>query len=152
MFYSWGESAGAISVALHLVTNGGNNEGLFRGAFMVRSTRDFQWYIKPTVQESGSVVPTVDISQGQPFYDAIVELTGCSASEDTLACLRIVPFQTFLDAVNQTPNIFSFMSLELAYQPRTDGIFLTDNAQTLLAKGQFAKVPLVNGDCDDEGT
>jgi Carboxylesterase family len=31
---SWGESAGAISVALHMVTNSGNPDGLFRAAFM----------------------------------------------------------------------------------------------------------------------
>lgn len=33
---SQGESAGAMSAALHMVTNGGNTEGLFRAAFMVR--------------------------------------------------------------------------------------------------------------------
>lgn len=33
--FSQGESAGAISVALHMVTNGGNTEGLFHSAFMV---------------------------------------------------------------------------------------------------------------------
>lgn len=32
--YSWGESAGAMSVGLHMVANGGNTEGLFHGAFM----------------------------------------------------------------------------------------------------------------------
>jgi len=32
----WGESAGAMSVGMHLVHNGGNQEGLFRAAFMVR--------------------------------------------------------------------------------------------------------------------
>ena len=31
---SWGESAGSISTALHMVANNGDNEGLFRGAFM----------------------------------------------------------------------------------------------------------------------
>lgn len=34
VFGSWGESAGAISVALHMVSNGGNTEGLFRAGFM----------------------------------------------------------------------------------------------------------------------
>lgn len=33
-FCSWGESAGAISVALQMLANGGNTEGLFRGGFM----------------------------------------------------------------------------------------------------------------------
>lgn len=32
----WGESAGAISAALQMTTNGGDTEGLFRAAFMVR--------------------------------------------------------------------------------------------------------------------
>jgi hypothetical protein len=31
---SWGESAGAVSVGLHIVTNGGDTEGLFRAGFM----------------------------------------------------------------------------------------------------------------------
>ena len=38
-FSSWGQSAGAISVALHMITNGGDTEGLFRGAFMVRASQ-----------------------------------------------------------------------------------------------------------------
>ena len=32
---SWGESAGAVSVGTHLVVNGGDPAGLFRGAIMV---------------------------------------------------------------------------------------------------------------------
>ncbi|EED83923.1 hypothetical carboxylesterase, partial [Postia placenta Mad-698-R] len=34
----WGESAGAMSVGLHMVWNDGNTNGLFRGGFMVRPT------------------------------------------------------------------------------------------------------------------
>ena len=33
--YSWGESAGALSIGLHLVMNDGNSEGHFQGAFML---------------------------------------------------------------------------------------------------------------------
>lgn len=32
--YSWSESAGAISVALQMLTNGGDTEGLFRAGYM----------------------------------------------------------------------------------------------------------------------
>jgi acetylcholinesterase len=95
--------------------------------------------MKPT-KESGSVLPTQDLSAGQPYYDFIVNQTGCARSSDTLACLRTVPFQDLLDAVNLTPNIFGFMSVQLAYEPRTDGVFLKENAQALLSSGQFAKV------------
>jgi acetylcholinesterase len=95
--------------------------------------------MNPT-KESGSVLATRDLSAGQPFYDFIVNQTGCAKSFDTLACLRTVPFQKLLDAVNQTPSINGFMSLQLAYQPRTDGVFIKENAQALLSSGRFAKV------------
>jgi hypothetical protein len=32
------------------------------------------------------------------------------------------------------------MSLRLAFGPWTDGVFLTENAQDLLAKGKYTKV------------
>ena len=88
---SWGESAGAISVALQMLTNGGNTEGLFRGAFM----------------QSGSPVPVGDISHGQNDYNAIVQATGGSSAADTLQCLREVPYATLKKAVDSTPGIFS---------------------------------------------
>ncbi|KAG5654307.1 hypothetical protein H0H81_004726 [Sphagnurus paluster] len=103
----WGESAGAISVGLHMVANNGNAEGLFRGGFM----------------QSGSPIPVGDITNGQKYYDALVSQTGCSGS-----------------------------SLNLAWIPRADGIFLTDTPQKLVQQGKVANIPFVTGDCDDEGT
>ena len=92
---SWGESAGAISVAMHMVANGGNAEGLFRAAFM----------------ESGSALPVGDITDGQPHYDALVQQTGCAGSSDTLQCLRELPFDTFKAAMDMSPGIFDFQVL-----------------------------------------
>jgi len=132
----WGDSAGAISAALHMLTNGGNPDGLFRAAFM----------------QSGSPIPVGDITNGQVYYDALVDETGCSSASDTLQCLREVPYETLLAAVNQSPGIFSFQSLVLAWMPRVDGVFLTDDPQYLVQQGSVADVPFVTGDCDDEGT
>ncbi|KDQ62130.1 hypothetical protein JAAARDRAFT_203342 [Jaapia argillacea MUCL 33604] len=132
----WGESAGAISVALQMLTNGGNAEGLFRAAFM----------------ESGSPIPVGDISHGQPYYDALVSETGCSGASDTLQCLRQVPYAQLMAAVDQSPGIFSYQSLVLAWVPRVDGVFLTDTPQNLVLQGSVANVSIVSGDCDDEGT
>ena len=88
-----------------MVTNNGNTEGLFRGGVMVSSSGSccslyLLTTLKPT-KESGSVFPTQDLSAGQPYYDSIVNQTGCARSSDTLACLRTVPFQDLFDAVNQ---------------------------------------------------
>ncbi|CAL1698298.1 unnamed protein product [Somion occarium] len=132
----WGESAGAISVALQMVTNGGDTEGLFHGAFM----------------QSGSPIPVGDITDGQNFYDALVSETGCAGSSDTLQCLREAPFDTLKAAVDDSPGIFSFQSLALTWLPRADGNFLADLPQQLVLKGSVADIPFVTGDCDDEGT
>ncbi|KAF8194385.1 alpha beta-hydrolase [Mycena galopus ATCC 62051] len=132
----WGESAGAISVSLQMLANGGDTEGLYRAAFM----------------ESGSPIPVGHIENGQKYYDQIVAQTGCSGASDTLECLRTVPFATLLAAQNETPFIFSYQSLILAWLPRVDGIFLSDDPQRLVQEGKVANVPFVTGDCDDEGT
>ncbi|KAI0039748.1 sterol esterase [Auriscalpium vulgare] len=132
----WGESAGALSVGLHLVIDHGNPGGLFRGAIM----------------ESGGPYTLRDVSAAQPYYDQLVEETGCSKSKDTLTCLREAPYNTLLAAINNTPSVFNFTSLNLAWQPRIDGSLFTENPQKSVALGQYARVPLLAGDCDDEGT
>jgi hypothetical protein len=43
-------------------------------------------------------------------------------------------------------------SLALAWLPRIDGAFLVDSPQKLVQQGIVARIPLVSGDCDDEGT
>ena len=45
----WGESAGAISVAMQMLVNGGNTEGLFRAGFM----------------QSGATIPVGGMENGQ---------------------------------------------------------------------------------------
>ena len=75
-----------------MVANGGNTEGLFRGAFM----------------ESGAVIPVGDVTLGQQAYDDIVQETGCAGAADTLECLRQVPFPTLQEAMNNSPGFFSF--------------------------------------------
>ncbi|KAF8260208.1 Alpha/Beta hydrolase protein [Lactarius quietus] len=88
----WGESAGSISVSLHMLVNGGDTEGLFHAAFM----------------ESGSPLPVGDITHGQQYYNDIVELTGCSGSSDTLACLRAAPYDKLKTTMDSTPSLFSY--------------------------------------------
>ncbi|KAJ7710612.1 carotenoid ester lipase precursor [Mycena rosella] len=132
----WGESAGAISVSLQMLANGGDTEGLFRAGYM----------------QSGSPVPVGPIENGQKDYDTLVQQTGCSNASDTLACLRTVPYETLKAAQDSSPFFLSYQSLVLAWLPREDGVFLTDNPQRLVQQGKVAAVPFVSGDCDDEGT
>ena len=75
-----------------MIANGGNTEGLFRGAFM----------------ESGAVTPVGDVTLGQPYYDELVRETGCSGAQDTLECLRQAPFATLKEAIDRSPGFLSY--------------------------------------------
>ncbi|KAJ7449508.1 carotenoid ester lipase precursor [Mycena latifolia] len=132
----WGESAGAVSVALQMLANSCDNEGLFRAAFM----------------QSGGPVPVGPLEHGQKYYDAIVQQTGCADAADTLACLRTVPYAKLTAAQDATPSIWGHQSLAGAWFPREDGVFLTDIPLRLVQQGRVANVPFVAGSVDDEGT
>ena len=162
---SWGESAGAVSVAMHMLANDGDTEGLFCAAFM----------------QSGSPVPVGPLENGQictcswactvimhadpaAVYDQIVQQVGCAGSADTLECLRTVPFDSLKAAQDATPFIFSFevgnspvhmfcstsyllimQSLRLTWLPRADGTFVSDNPQRLVQQGKVANIPFISG-------
>ncbi|KAI9436916.1 carotenoid ester lipase precursor [Lactarius indigo] len=132
----WGESAGAMSVAFHMLTNNGNAEGLFRGGIM----------------QSGAPIPVGDIENGQGYYDFMVEKTGCTRASDTLDCLRKVPYTTFKKAMDDSPSAFAYQGMVLAWLPRVDGVFLTEHPQHSVLRGNVANVPMITGNCDDEGT
>ncbi|KAH9024966.1 carotenoid ester lipase precursor [Lactarius hengduanensis] len=142
----WGESAGAISVALHMLVNNGDQAGLFRGAIM----------------QSGGPIPVGDIehASGQDVYDTFVKNAACDNSPDTLECLRGIPYPRFKYAMDLSPNFFAYQGLALAWLPRVDGVFLTEPPQHAVLRGHVANVPMIagmplpalTGNCDDEGS
>ena len=102
--------------------------------------------------------------QGQVYYDFVVQQVGCSTATDTLDCLRKVSYDVLSAAFAATPDFFSyrvrsmllswqpttadthfFKSVVLEYLPRVDGVFLTDNPQQLVLRGEVANVPFVAG-------
>lgn len=84
---SWGQSAGAMSVAAHMLGNGGKHDDLFRGAFM----------------HSGSLIPIGDMHGAQVFYDNLVKDADCAGAHDTLQCLRHLPFDRLKAAIDKSP-------------------------------------------------
>jgi acetylcholinesterase len=90
---SWGESAGAISVALQMVTNKGQQGNLFRGAFM----------------NSGSPIPVgpIDSAKSQAVFDFVSDTVGCRDEDKTLACMRLVPYSALKAAIDLTPGFVS---------------------------------------------
>ncbi|KAK4892938.1 hypothetical protein LTR27_008666 [Elasticomyces elasticus] len=140
----WGESAGSISAFDHTVINGGdhtyNGKARFRGAIM----------------DSGSVVATNDVttSKAQVIYDNVVAGAGCSSSTDTLTCLRQADYTTLLNAMKSAPGLLGYRAVDLAYLPRPDAgdNFYSRSPELSIDDGAFAKVPIIIGDQQDEGT
>ncbi|KAJ7719698.1 carotenoid ester lipase precursor [Mycena maculata] len=132
-----GPSAGAISVGILLLTNNRfEQSSLFRGAFML----------------SGSPTTSGSLADGQPDYDGLVEANNCTQANDTLECLRRVPFEDFMATVNHTTNLNSYSSLNNIWRPRVDGDVVLQNPLISVMKGLYAKLPIMTGDSDDEGT
>jgi len=109
---------------------------------------------RAAIMNSGSVVPAdpVDCPKGQAVYDTVVAAAGCSSANDTLECLRGVPYETLLNATNSVSSLLSYTSVALNYLPRPDGTVLTESPEVLVAAGKYAPVPFIIGDQEDEGT
>lgn len=134
----WGQSAGSLSITTHLATHPDRADTPFRGAIMHSIF-------------SSPVVPT-DHSKHQAFYDSIVDQTGCSGQNSTLDCLRKVPFDKYMNAVNQLPSLFSDHGLNLTFGISVDGYLLNKTLKAAFRDREFSDVPLMLGSTDDEGT
>jgi acetylcholinesterase len=130
----WGESAGARSLGMQLIAYDGQSQGLFNGAIL----------------QSGSPIAKFNNAAGwQPYFDALVQKTGCSDAADRLACLRELPWQTLSDIFSgKTPLSVAAPTLSAVI----DGDFMTAQGTDLLKQGKFMHVPLLTGNNFDEGT
>lgn len=123
----WGESAGAYSVGDHIAAYNGDNKGLFRAAIL----------------ESGSAVgaPLNGTDWYQHMYDNLADSVGCADAENTLQCLRDVPYETIAP--------YGYQGLEWFHV--IDGSFIPRYGQQSLREGKFVKIPLILGTNTDEG-
>lgn len=133
-----GASAGAGSVALHLVAYGGRNDSLFSAAIAESIFFPAQPY-----------VPQLEYQ-----FDRLTNATGCSKAVDQLACLRNLDTAT-LQAQN-VPSPFpgrTASPVPLFYwTPCIDGDFLEDLPYNLIAQEKFVRVPLLFGNDNNEGS
>ena len=141
-----------------MVHNGGYNHGLFRGVIMVGPSDLLSFNLSTFVeQQSGYTSPITSISKGkhQGFYDYLLEQTNCSSGHNwhtRLDCLRHADYNVLKAAIDSTPSLFSDRGLNLTWGPSFGGGFLTESLKTSIRKGRYAKVPILAGDVDDEGT
>jgi acetylcholinesterase len=128
-----------------MVTAKGEQGDLFRGAWM-NSGAPIPGICPPSVAISSqtNAMPfqlVGNIANNQQFFDAVSTSVGCTQSNTTLQmdCMREVPYNVLKSAINQTPGIFAYSSLNIAYLPLVDGNFLTQNPQELVALGEYSK-------------
>jgi len=115
-----GESAGALSVLLHLVSDG--SRGLFHQAI---------------VQSGSFALKQQSLAAGETFGQTFATSVDCP--NQTAECLRQVPFATL---VNKFPGA--------AIPGIVDGKVLKESFEAALAAGRFARVPILNGTNHDE--
>eukprot|EP00040_Diaphanoeca_grandis_P022620 m.121955 g.121955 ORF g.121955 m.121955 type:complete len:591 (+) comp28892_c0_seq1:164-1936(+) len=145
----WGESAGAMSVAVHLVSPA--SKGLFQRAIMESNVAAFR-YSKAEDQK---------LSFGAKF----ASLTGCG-SISNLTCLQSIDSQVAMDAGEKASGAAAEGLIDrilegghaedafaMQWSPVVDatGDDLPGLPLTLVAEGKFARVPVLLGTNQDEG-
>ncbi|KAF2729952.1 alpha/beta-hydrolase [Polyplosphaeria fusca] len=130
----FGESAGALSVGMHLTAYGGRDDKLFRGA----------------VCQSGNPINYGSFNYSTADFANASSQLGCSgqsSSQETLDCLRAIPAETLNTWINSTA-VASFFR----WKPIIDHDFIQGKTSVQLEKGEFVHVPLIDGANSDEGT
>lgn len=137
----WGESAGAQSVAYHLIAYGGRNDDLFRGAIMQSGSCLQRWpyWIKNTT------------SYTEELYHNLTIATGCSTVVRPFQCLQELPIKKLVEALNTTETWMPGTGLG-PFIVEYDGDFIQEYPSSLIRDGQFVKVPIIYGTNTDEGT
>ncbi|KAJ6554383.1 Alpha/Beta hydrolase protein [Mycena capillaripes] len=127
------------------VVIGGFSAGAASTALLLLSNKRFE-------RMSGSPTTAPSVVDGQADYDELVAANDCAKSQNTLDCLRHIPLGAFQATADNTPNFLSFSSLNLTWRPRVDGDVILEDPLILVSKGLYAKLPIMTGDADDEGT
>jgi carboxylesterase type B len=133
-----GDSAGAGSVAHHLVASGGRNTDLFVGA-VAESTF---WPTERTVE------------QMEFQYDRFVKDLDCETPGDSLECLRALDIETLqkFNIDRPFPGGSITPSPLWYFLPVVDGDLIPDHLYSLFSQGKFIQVPLIVSDDTNEGT
>ncbi|KAI9171239.1 putative secreted lipase [Paramyrothecium foliicola] len=131
-----GISAGAGSVAMHLASYGGRDDGLYAGAI----AESVFFPAQPTV-------PELEYQLNRTMEEA-----GCSREHDRMQCLRGKSKKTLQRLNHPSPFPGQFINPFFYWTPCIDGDFLQDLPYRLFERKQFVKVPLLAGSCSNEGS
>jgi para-nitrobenzyl esterase len=131
----FGESAGAMSVCMHLVSPG--SAGLFDRA----------------LTESGicALLPLATKDAMEKQGQALATALGCKGDDAAIrACLRDAKPEAITEAMKLKAEVI--FGDGVSWTPHVDGVEIPDQPRNILAAKKQAKVPLVVGANEDEGT
>ncbi|KAJ8330432.1 hypothetical protein O5D80_001421 [Batrachochytrium dendrobatidis] len=129
---AWGQSAGAISIATHLMQYGGKNP----------DNTPFDRMIL----QSGGLPPVLNTPyQGQNDFDKVALSVNCpkTSAVPVMDCLRSVDASTLFKE--------SF-KLQLIYRPSVDGTYITEQPYKAVVGQRLDRVPAIMLGNTDEGT
>lgn len=138
-----------MSILNQLIINKGDNtykgKPLFHGAIM----------------NSGSILRTAptNSTKAQRVFDTFIAAAGCGHNGrssghayNPVECLRKISLKELVSAMNSLPDFMTDRSSDFAYLPRPDPTddFFSVSPEVAVAQGQFARVPVILGNQQDE--
>lgn len=104
--------------------------------------------------ESQSFASVRTVDESQFAYDNLVNRTGCSNHQDTLACLRELDIETLQRENFNTPFPGAQGAPLYMYGPTIDNDLVPDVTYRVFHEGHFMKdgIPVIFGDDTNEGT
>lgn len=144
-----GESAGAISIAHHMVSHEGDIS--YKGKYLFHAA----------ILQSGGPWSFDSVTSSKPeiLFQKFSRHCGCFSysSKKTLKCLRTKTVEDLQNAQrldHDLKNVFIADSSDslFGWSPRFDENLITDNPAKLIQQSKFAKVPYIIGTQEDEGT
>jgi para-nitrobenzyl esterase len=130
----FGQSAGAISTSLHLVSPA--SRGLFQRAIF----------------HSGQASSrTTTLSEAEAQGEAFATALRCTDRANVLACMRMATREQVFGALTAAQQQYSEQQGAVRWGPIVDGVEVPDQPRELYRRGLFARIPVIMGAVGDEG-
>ena len=136
-----GQSVGAMSIGLHLLSYSGTQGVPFQKAVMMSGATGTNFNIMSNL-----------VADNTATVANAVGCTGDPNSQTTLNCLRNTPLKVLMDTSVELARKLRPPFGELAFYPSYDGDYIPDRPSLLLRKGAFVKgIPLIGAWTANDG-